>query len=495
MHVLDDEQGAEFPLEREQGGRISAASAALLANGLRGFLQRDGVIGPRQAVCALPARGITLRTISLPASAVKDNARQLLAMQIEAQFPVPPSELAWGFVRLTGTDGAQVEFAVAAARREVIDEYAGVLTNCGILAQFTPAALARIAGVPGGNSFSLLDVGIEKSELIALDANGRPNLRVLNWGKARESDIEGLRLLLGDSGTPLFLSSAHLSTQSLADTIGKAIRAETLVLRPGQGVTAATSGLRRAAEQGRTLLFLGGREEAAQKLAAPTLWKWPVITLALLFLTVSLRYAEAVFFQSQVSAKLGELNNYRGTLPRVEKELGFLNYIKTNQPPYLDTIAVISSAAPPGTRLDQVSVVRRGEVSLRGSIQNPQGPEQFRTKLVNSGFFSKVVVEEQGPASGQDRNKLNFRISALLKPDGSRKVLPPEPPSTNKAAQGTSPMGPGMPPGGPGSFPEGTPPGMPPGMPVALPPGVMPPGAMPPGLPPGLVPQPMPPTP
>ena len=490
VHVLDGDQGAEFPIERE-AGRVTAASAALLSNGLRGFLQREGAVGPRQAICALPARGITMRTISLPASATKDDSRRLLAMQIEAQFPVPPSELAWGYARLPDNGSAQAEFLVAATKREVIEEYNALLGHGGISAQFTPAALARVAALPGEAEVALVEIGAEKSELIVVDAQGRPSLRVLNWGRAHLSDPDALgRLLPETAGRKLFLSGAPSPAQSIS-AVGKAFRAESLVLRSGPGMTSATAGLQRAAERGQTLLFLGGQDEPVQRFVAPRLWKWPAIAAGLLLLAISLRYAEAMFFQSQVSAKLAELNKYRGTLPNVEKELGFLTYIKTNQPPYLDTIAVVASSAPPGTRLDQVSIVRRGEVSLRGSIQNPQGPEQFRTKLIGSGFFSKVVVEEQGPG-GQDRNKLNFRITAILKPEGERKVLPPDPPSTNKTAGASSPGGP-MPMGEPMMVPPGAfPPGMPSG---AMPPGAMPPGAVPSGTPSGVVPQSAPPTP
>ena len=496
MHVLDGEQGAEFPIERESG-RVTASSAAMLSNELRGFLQREGSFWPRQAICALPARGITVRTISLPASAAKDDSRRLLAMQIEAQFPVPPSELAWGFARLPDNGSAQVEFLVAAGKRELIDEYTTLLAPGGISAQFTPAALARVGALSREGGVSLLEVGAEKSELIVVDGKGRPSLRVLNWGRAHLSDLDALGRLLPDAaGTKLFLSGAP--AQSITSGDGTTLRAEPLALRSGPGMTAATAGLQRTAERGGTLLFFGGQDEPVQRFVAGRVWKWPAIAAGLLLLAISLRYAEAMFFQSQASTKLAELNKYRGTLPNVEKELGFLTYIKTNQPPYLDTIAVLASSAPPGTRLDQVSIVRRGEVSLRGSIQNPQGPEQFRTKLIGSGFFSKVVVEEQGPG-GQDRNKLNFRITAVLKPEGERKVLPPEPPSTNKTAGASSPGGPGPMPMGepmvmpPGAFPPGMPPGaMPPG---AMPPGAMPPGAVPAGTTPGVMPQPVPPTP
>ena len=51
---------------------------------------------------------------------------------------------------------------------------------------------------------------------------------------------------------------------------------------------------------------------------------------------------------------------------------------------------------------------------------------EFRTKLVDSGFFSAVVVEEQNPSP--DNQKLTVRLTAQLKPLGQRKALTAEPP-------------------------------------------------------------------
>jgi hypothetical protein len=476
VHVLDGTDGAEFPLEREANGKITAASRAAVANGLRGFLQRNGVVGQRRAICALPARGVTLRTITLPALGKEDPSR-LLAMQIEAQFPVAPSELAWGYTQVPNGNGnapvgqingrTQAEFVVAAVRRELLEDYNALLSSCGISPSFTLAALARAGAANGAASFGILEIGAERSELILFDERSVPALRVVNWGRKQGDNVAALRSSLPNDFAPVvYVSSAHGSPQSIVAGLGSSRRAEVLPIPQGQGLTAATHGLRTLAEQGRPPLLLGAAEEKSDQRALPEHWKWAAAAVFLLLLALSLRYADAMLFRSQLTTKLNELTKYRKTLPNLEKELSFLTFIKTNQPPYLDTLAVLSSAAPPGTRFDQVQVVRRGDVSVRGSVQDAQGPEKFRTKLIDSGFFSKVVVEEQGPASQQEQNKINFRVSAVLKPEGARKVLPPEPPLTNKTGKADLPM--------PGSFPPGMQPNMPPPEGMPMPPGAMP---------------------
>ena len=480
VHVLDGADGAEFPLEREANGKITASSRAALANGLRGFLQRNGVVGKRHAICGLPARGVTFRTITLPPGVKKEDTNRLLAMQVEAQFPVAPAELAWGYARLSanenGNEGnaskAQAEFLVGAVKRDLIEDYSGLLSSSGVLPQFTVAALARagVPGVPSKNSHpvGILEVGTERSELLVFDERWVPSLRVMNWGRKHAENPQTLQASLPADGPSLiYVSSVHVSPQTVVSQLGPSRRAEILPVPQGQGVTAATHGLRTMSQTASPLLVLGATDESSEKRALPRHWKWVAAAVALLLCALSLRYVEALLFRSQLTAKLNELTRYRKTLPNLEREVSFLTFIKTNQPPYLDTLAVISSAAPPGTRLDQVSVVRRGDVSLRGSVQDPQGPEKFRTKLIDSGFFSKVVVEEQAPASQQEREKINFRITATLKPDDTRKVLPPEPPLTNKTGKAGSPM-----PGGPGEMPPNFPPNMPPrgARPMPMPP-------------------------
>jgi hypothetical protein len=505
VHILDGSDGAEFPLEREANGKITGASSGAVANGLRGFLQRNGITGERSAICALPARGVNFRTITLPPGVKREDAPRLLAMQIEAQFPVPPAELAWGYTRIGTTDGknngngpglangpggnsvgnkGQAEFFVAAIKRDLIEDYSALLSSCGITPRFTVAALARVGTTNGtandARAIGLLEVGAERSELLVLDERRVPTLRVLNWGRKQAENLDALRAAFpADLPPAIYVSSAHLSPQAIISGLALSTSAQVLPVPHGQGVTAATHGLRRWPGD-HDLLLLGATEERSERRALPQHWKWAAAAVALLLGALSLRYAEAVLFRSQLTGKLAELSAYRKSLPNLEREVSFLTFIKTNQPPYLDTIAVISSAAPPGTKLDQVLVVRRGDVSLRGSVQDPQGPEKFRTKLIDSGFFSKVVVEEQGPASGQDRNKINFRITGILKPEGTRKVLPPEPPLTNKTSKAGSPSSSGS----PGGMPPNLSPNMPPNMPA---------GAMPATMPPNAVPMPMPP--
>jgi hypothetical protein len=97
---------------------------------------------------------------------------------------------------------------------------------------------------------------------------------------------------------------------------------------------------------------------------------------------------------------------------------------------------------------------------LHGSMPNFQQLADFRAKLIESGFFSVVTVEEQTPSP--DRQKVNVRISAQWAPADARAGLSigPSAEEIEKAKNngGKMPGGMSMPPGmSPGGFPAGVP--------------------------------------
>jgi hypothetical protein len=126
--------------------------------------------------------------------------------------------------------------------------------------------------------------------------------------------------------------------------------------------------------------------------------------------------------KSRLSTRLAALKVEKQRLPEIDRELRFLQYLKDNQPPYLEALAVVANAAQAGTRFDSVSMNRRGDLALRGFMRDSQQVLDFRSKLISSGFFSTVVVEEQSPTP--DRQRVNLRISAQFKSTPGRESLP-----------------------------------------------------------------------
>jgi hypothetical protein len=201
--------------------------------------------------------------------------------------------------------------------------------------------------------------------------------------------------------------------------------------------------------------------------------RWALAAAVLALGVLVLRLVETSLERTRLSRAIERVRSYRESLPLIDQQLGFLTYLQTNRLPYLRVVAAVAQSASPGMQIESISLNRRGDLLLRGTLQGQQPPTAFRTKLVESGAFSSVVLEEQSP--GQDQQRITFRIAARWDPETVRNL--PELPPVESRPTGFGPPGVPMPPNP--SF-EGVMP-MPSG---ALPPGIsLPPGVT---LPPGM---------
>src|SRR3974377_1567178 len=89
LTVLTGEEWLDLPLERSANGRLSTACKAQLIDRLEPFFKRSPWQPKPRVICALGARGVSLRRLSLPPT-TKENVPRLLGLQIESAFPLPP---------------------------------------------------------------------------------------------------------------------------------------------------------------------------------------------------------------------------------------------------------------------------------------------------------------------------------------------------------------------------------------------------------------------
>jgi Tfp pilus assembly PilM family ATPase len=526
LQAVHGDDAFAFPLERAENGRLTDLCRERLALSLRGFLSKKGRAKGWSAFCAIGARGVSMRRLSLPASS-EDELRRVLRLQIESEFPLSPDELAWGSRPIgpprTPANGSPVrqELLVVAVKKEVLEEYAGVLAECGIVPIFTLAALARIAlhPLPLG-SCAVLDIGRTHSELLSFD-NGVPaSIRIVAWGgetitrsiqekmAVSHDEAEKLKMTLDQPGIAfapqgqLLQNATESALAALAESIksaplgekiyltGKSARnprmapllagvlggvtaCESLAPAPGAGPSAAMAGLiKSTGGNGASppLILEAGGGMAAAKPARPAFWNWATAAVLLALGALFFPYAEAIVLKPFLEKKLAGLEADRGRLATIDQELDFLKFLKQNQPPYLDTIYLMARSAPQGTRLESLGMGRKQQISLRLKMANTQEVSDFREKLIDSGWFANVLVEEQAPSP--DR-RVSVRMTAELKPAESRKPLAAEPPGKKPERH------PGW--GGPDFFvppPQQMmmPPSQPAASPVQGPPGPMPGG-------------------
>ena len=86
----------EQQLERGDNGRLSDACKDSLVSGLKAHLERQSWQPCIRGFCAIGARGVSFRRLTLP-STTKAQLPQMLRLQIESEFPLPPEQLAWGY--------------------------------------------------------------------------------------------------------------------------------------------------------------------------------------------------------------------------------------------------------------------------------------------------------------------------------------------------------------------------------------------------------------
>jgi hypothetical protein len=346
--------------------------------------------------------------------------------------------MAWGYLRLDGNRAEHAstqEVLVAAIRRDVFEDYVALFDPCGIQPSFTLAGLARSQLCTfAGRPLDLFDMGEDQLELLRCDALGPLALRVfpgtLPDPQSLLTDLATTAHLRGENATAAVSRRCVLTGVRALDPVfagsfvrGLGDRSECVNLEsPANGAPpAAIRGLQHAMETGReaALLVLELREaEKPSVLAHPAPWKWGALASAIVIAMLLLPMLEALLFRPALAERLAHLRVEQTRLGVIDREFEFLRYLRQNQPPYLDALLVLAAAIPPGSKLDGLTMSRRGELSFRGMLPNAQQVVDFRSRLVDSGFFSSVVVAEQTP--GPDRQRVNVRIDAQWKPAEAR---------------------------------------------------------------------------
>lgn len=483
----------EIPLRRGEDGVLTAECRSALVAELRRFLPAS-LLGPRPTVlCAVSSRGLALRRFTVP-KCPSEQRRRLLALRIESEFPLAPTELAWGATALNSStpkdsaNGDTEEVLVAAVKKEALREFEEILQACGASPIFTPAAVARVAlcpRIPGASA--ILEIGKTHTELLVLNNGSPASLRILNWGGTTdlqqagaitENDfntaVQRLAAMLPNSDAPQKLWVGGLARDQVATTLAR------LLDRPCEALakfdskpSTALAGMLRAAETNTALLELktDAVVEAQQKEGPPTaITKWAATAGVLLAAALLVPQMEAWIMKPRLEKTLAAVKADRGRLKQIDDELDFLRHLKQNQPSYIDALYLISRSAPPGTRFDSLSLTKQGLISLKASMRDGNQVAEFRARLLETGLFSNLALEEQTPSP--DRQKLTIRVSGQWKPNAARELA--------TAAAAKEPDPPRATPGGSGGFPGGTPApmpmpitmGLPPGMEASMPPGV-----------------------
>ena len=397
----DDE--LELPVQRNEAGQITPSCRAVIIAAIGGFLHKHQVRPGTHALCAIDGHGVSLRRLSLPVAAREDFHR-LLRLQLEREFPMPPEQLAWGS-RVLRQDASRQEVLVAAIRKESLQPLIEIFSACGVNPDFTIAALLRVARFeqPPG-SCAVLHIGRTQSEALIYDDGFPAGIRVLRWGRDNLSDA---------SASGLNVPKFYLTSAGDAALLPRLGGINCDLLRPAVSAEAPP-------------LLLRSQEPVARLSLSEVKSRRPlVLAAALAVAIIAFPFVQALVFKPLLTHHLARLKTGRARLEAIDREIDFLQYLKANQPPYMEILYLMATSAPQGTSFESISMERRGELSIRGKLANANQVTDFRSKLIDAGWFSSVVVEEQIPSP--DR-RVSVRMTAQLKSADSRKPLPEEKP-------------------------------------------------------------------
>jgi hypothetical protein len=264
----------------------------------------------------------------------------------------------------------------------------------------------------------VIEIGGSNSELVTFDESGPASLRVVGIGGENGSADPLFNALRGNGAVEkIFVSgkaaadwSARISPKTPAEALPAA-----------GGASTAISGLRESLRRGAEPLLIHAKRESIRVQRAPAQWRWAAAACALLLVSVGLRFVEPMVRKARLRSTIAELESRRAKLPKIDREAAFLSYIHSSQPDYLEVIGALAAAAQPGMKLDSLTISRRGEVALRGSAQGAQAPGTLRSKMLDSGYFANVVIDEQTP-NQQNQQQVSFRMTAQAVPETERKV-------------------------------------------------------------------------
>ena len=374
----------------------------------------------------------------MPAAAPED-FEGVLRLQIENEFPLPPDELAWGW-RDVSSGAARREILVAAIRKIFIDDFASVLLAAGANPEFTVAALARDALCPQRDeAHAILEIGKNHSELVAFE-NGVPgNVRIF----PTENNLADAVLKNTDAKI-IYISGSVAAQDEIIQKLSARRDCRRLEISGGEGFSAATTGLKKSVSESSPLLYLSAKAKPAKtffnfsltSFSRPENRQWLVRAAALLAVLLLFPLAEMLLVKPFLNWRLNSFKARQTAFLSVEEpERKFLLYLKQNQPPYLDAFYIFSKSAPPGCHLDSISINQRGEFSVKATLPSAQAVTDFRAKIMASGFFANLAVEEQSPVPNQP--KVSARMTANWRPNGMRAAVNVPPPvdknGTNKS--------------------------------------------------------------
>jgi hypothetical protein len=321
-------------------------------------------------------------------------------LTLEDGKPSAVRVISWGGDKVT--DAIARALGVPAAEAEAVKRSAAAVPQGSFVFETTPAEEAvREAVLDGARSLERLLAGAWAPGPGG-ERSARPRRVHLTGGSSR---LPGL-------------------AEALGSALGGDVECRVVDLEPAPGRSAVTLGLEldlegRGASLPLQLLTRARRKEAPRAARVPSLRGWLAVAAVLGAVSLFLHHGAPLVRLAGRRARLEEARALRATLPSLDRELGFLELVEKSQVDYLEALAALSQSLPQGTVLEGLAMNRQGEVSLQGKSASFEAANDLRGRLVKTGWFSHVVLQEQAPS--KEEGRVDFRMAARIRP-GARPI-------------------------------------------------------------------------
>jgi Tfp pilus assembly protein PilN len=437
-----------WPIQRTPDGRLTESARQHLTAEWNRLNPNSTARVP--AWCAIPSRGVSIRRWRVPV-ANDVELHRLIALKVETEFPLPADQLAWGYARLPAEPSthasAGIDVVVGAVKHEILDDYTTLMQTWGLEPTFLPSAGIRrkLRPHPAADG-AVVALEMDTTEWASFDTRGLLAVRTFPWGYRRwtldpastalhpdgvRNDLaQAIRSMPAPGPHPTgwvstaspVLPSILATLQQFCPTWRGWFPLPTDSSHPEPTLLPAMLQDWQRKDTGDWLPLRRAGGIVAQPVTPHVPWKWLGRAAALLALVVLIPYGEALMLKPGLARRLAELKSHESRLAAIDQQWEFLRHLKQNQPPYVDALYVLTQALPSGTQIDSVSMNRRGDMVLRGLLRTPDEIVNFRSKLIASGFFAHVTVDERTPSP--DRQGIQYRLTAQWKDAEERARLP-----------------------------------------------------------------------
>lgn len=436
--------GFAVDLDRDDEGMLTESTRAAITAAIRDCVSSAPASHP--CLCALAGSGISLRTLELPL--IKNTSiHDLVRLQIEAEWPLPPEELVWGIHEWTRTNSnppqqPTVRVTVAAIKKSLFAHYDELVRASGVEVTWTFHAF--IAGslqmIRSSDSAWLFDVRSETTDLIRYEMGLPTSIQHHSWGstdsealganlqntiqREEESNPEANTIVIAGSEPSLGQCSQFLE-QGIPE------RKASLICIPSvEGATLSSEAFQALEQETRECPMIQLKVTAPAtikpKFDRRSLLRWAALILLMVVSILLARRIEPSLRGTALQERLQNFNSEKEALPEIDRELTFLSYLHENTIPVTDVISLLAANAVPQFEIQSLEISRDRRIQLRGTLPQRAQPEDLRAKLFKTGWFEQVVLDEQTP--DERKRKLTIRMSLMLhdqmkRPKLSKKIL------------------------------------------------------------------------